>query len=233
MPKAQLKILSAGAVKRGVAAIAASFGESSGHTVEVEFATAPVVRERLLKGETPDVVVLPPRQLDDVDRAGRVASGTRSFIGRSRMGVIVQTGATLPDLASAESFKAAVLETSQLVYNQASSGIYVDGLLERLGIANEVRAKVTKVANGGAVMEQVARATVPALGIGQLSEIKVHIERGLAVVLAGPLPAAIQNETAYEACVAQASGEHAAATELVRALTSEAGKRVFAATGIE
>lgn len=224
-----LKVLSAGAVKRGVAQIAKQYEAASGETVAVEFDTAPSLRERLAGGERADVVVLPPAILDALASAGRLASARRGYIGRSRVGVFVHRGEPLPDVSTVAGLKQAVLACTAVVYNTASSGLYIERLLQQLGLYESVAARIVKVSSGAAVMEHVA-AHAGAMGFGQLSEIRVQLDKGVAIALAGPLPDEVQNATPYDAAAASAAPQAAA---LVAALTSDAAKTLFAATGID
>jgi molybdate transport system substrate-binding protein len=228
-----IKILSAGAVKRGVALRAQEFEKKEGCQLEVEFAIAPVVRERILAGEAADVVVAPPAVMDELAAQRRIDAGTRALIGRSRVGVFVRKGRALPDISSADAFKRTVLEADAFVYNTASSGIYIGKLLERLGIAEQIRDKVTLVDTGSAVMESVAAHPRKAVGVGQISEIRVQIDKGTAIEFVGPLPDSIQNLTTYEAAVATAARSTDTASAFARFLTSNEGRQVFAATGID
>lgn len=228
-----LKVLSAGAVKRGVALRVEEFEKEHGCRVEVEFAIGPVVRERVLAGEAIDVVVAPPAIMDEFATQGRIRSETRGFIGRSRMGVFVRRGSAFPGISSAEAFTQAVLAADAVVYNKASSGTYMAKLLDKLGIASQVGKKTVLVESGSAVMQTVAADPRNALGVGQISEIRVQIDKGTAIAFVGPLPDAIQNFTAYDAAAATTSRSPDAAAALVRALTSDAAKKVFAATGID
>jgi len=228
-----LKVLSAGAVKSGVARRAADFEKARGCRVELEFAIGPKVRERVLAGEAVDVVVAPPAAMDEFAKQGRIDAATRALVGRSRVGVFVRTGRPLPDISSADAFKQTVLNTDALVYNKASSGIYIGKLLERLGIAEAIRDKVILVESGSAVMQTVAADPRGTLGVGQISEIRVQIDKGTAITFVGPLPDAIQNITTYAAAVATATRSPDAASAFVSFLTSVEGRQVFAATGID
>ena len=228
-----LKVLSAGAVKRGVALRAADFEKARGGRLDLEFAIGPAVRERILAGETVDVVVAPPGIMDEFANAGRVDAGTRALIGRSRVGVFVRKGKAPPDISSADAFRQSVLNADALVYNKASSGIYIGKLLERLGIAERIRDKIILVESGSAVMQTVAADARNTVGVGQISEIRVQIDKGTAIVFVGPLPDAIQNLTTYEAAVTASARSPAEAAAYVGFLTSPEGRQVFAATGID
>jgi len=230
---ATLKILGAGPVKRGVSRLAAEFEKSSGHSVSVEFAGAPGVRERVLAGEVIDVAIVPQAAMNDFAQQGKVVAGTCALVGRSRMGIVVKKGASLPDISTAGAFKQAVLNADAIVCNVASSGVYMVKLLEKLGIAEATKDKILKLPDTVKVMEYVAGSPARALGVGQLAEISELTEKGLAIALIGPLPDTIQNVTAYDAAVTTASREQDAACALARFLTAPEAKPVFAATGID
>lgn len=226
----ELKVLSAGAVKGGVAGIAAEFGNRTGTRVTIDFAPAPELRDRITAGESADVVIMPGPMMDELAKQGAIDAGSRAFVGRSRMGVVVHAGAKTPDLSNTAAFKKAALGATRVVYNKASSGLYAAKLLDKLGLRDALASKVAVVDSGAAVMETVAAQPPGAIGLAQISEIMVLINRGCAVKLAAPLPAEIQNETSYDAAAARdAPG---AARDLVRQLTSDAAKKIFAATGI-
>jgi len=225
-----LKMLSAGAVKRGVAKIAKDFEHSTGTQVTVEFATGPEVRRRIEAGEAADVIVAPPAIMDEFAKAGKIVVESRGFVGRSRMGVVVHANATKPNVSNTDAFKKAILEASAVVYNRASSGLYAAKLLERLGLTKALGQKVVVVDSGSAVMEYVADHPTAAVGLTQISELMVMIDKGCAVQLAAPLPDAIQNVTSYDAAATVNAPE--AARALARSLASDEAKRIFAATGI-
>lgn len=229
---AGLKVLSAGAVKRGVAQVCKEFEKVSGITVTVEFNTAPELRKRVGAGEAADVIVAPPAVMDEFAKQGRIDAGSRGFVGRSRMGVVVHAKGEIPDLSDTEAFKRALLAASAVVYNRASSGIYTAKLMEKLGLDKPLAAKIAVVDTGAAIMETVAARGPGAIGLAQISEVMVMIDKGCAVKLAAPLPDAIQNVTSYDAAAFAESSSQDAARRLAGSLTSDAAKKVFAATGI-
>jgi molybdate transport system substrate-binding protein len=170
--------------------------------------------------------------MDEADAQGRLASGSRAFVGRSRMGVVVHAKAQPPALGDAEAFKRALQDAGTVVYNKASSGAYAVKLFEKLGISAALAPKTVVVDNGAAIMEAVAAKGPGAIGLAQISEIMVMIDKGCAVKLAAPLPDAVQNMTSYDAAAVAGSPSQEAARKLAGSLTSDAAKKVFAATGI-
>ena len=229
---AELRIFSAGAVKRGVAQIAMEFERATGTRVKVEFDTAPKWRKRIGAGETADVIVVPPAVMDEFVKQGKIDAASRGFVGCSRVGVVVHAGAQAPALADTAAFKRALLAASAVVYNKASSGLYIARLMEKLGLDKELGSKIVIVDSGAAIMDAVAAKGPGAIGLAQISEVMVMIDKGCAVKLAGPLPEEIQNVTSYDAAAFAASGSRDAARKLAASLVSDSARKVFAATGI-
>jgi len=229
---ATIKVLSAGAVKRGVAQIASEFERSTGNRVTVEFTPVPDLRKRIAAGETADVIVATPAAMDEFAKQGKIAADSRGYVGRSRMGVVIHAGAPVPEIRDTAGFSKVLLGATAVVYNEASSGLYAAKLLEKLGLKSALESKIVVVQGGAAVMEYVA-AHPGAVGLAQISELMVLMDKGCAVKLAAPLPDEIQNLTSYDAAATAASTAQDAARMLARNLASDAAKKVFAATGID
>jgi len=232
MPGNELKVLSAGAVKSGVSQVAKEFERQTGTRVSIEFNTAPELRKRIAAGDAADVVVAPPAAMEEFQEQGRIVSGSRAFVGRSRMGVVVHADAPAPDVSSAAAFTRALAQATAVVHNKASSGIYSAQLLEKLGLKEKLGSRIEVVDTGSAVMKTVETRGPGAIGLAQISEVMVMIDKGCRVKLAAPLPGEIQNETSYEAAATASSAAPDAAKKLAASLASDTAKRIFAATGI-
>jgi molybdate transport system substrate-binding protein len=148
------------------------------------------------------------------------------------MGVVVHANAPAPDVSTTAAFRKTLAAASAVVYNKASSGIYSAKLMEKLGLDKELGAKIVVVDTGSAIMKTVAERGPGAVGLAQISEVMVMIDKGCAVRLAAPLPDDIQNVTSYEAAAIAGSKLPEASRALARQLTSDAAKKVFATTGI-
>lgn len=227
---ATLKVLGAGPVKRGITQLAAQFEKSSGHQVSVEFTGAPTVRERVLAGEPVDVAVAPRSAMEEFVAQGKVAADSRMTVGRSRMGLAVRKGAALPDLSTAEAFRSAVAAADAVVVNVASSGNHIVKLLGDLGFGAD---KAVKQPDTVKVMDHVASSAQNLFGAGQLPEIRELADKGVAIVLAGPLPDELQSITGYDAAVTAASGNAAAASEFTKFLATPGARAAMATTGID
>lgn len=224
---ADLKVLTTGAFKQVVVALAPDFEARTGHRVEIVNDTAGAVARRIEGGESFDVVVLTPGALATLAQAGRVDPATVTPLARVAIGVAVKAGAPVPAIATVDQFREAVLQASRVAYIDpaagGSSGIYLAGLFQRLGIAEAVRSRAVLV-QGGYVAEKLVSGEAD-LAIHQVSEILPVA----GVRLVGLLPAEIQNHTAYGGAVR--AGSAAAARALLEALA--AGRETIRAKGME
>ncbi|OGQ77110.1 MAG: hypothetical protein A3G94_05255, partial [Deltaproteobacteria bacterium RIFCSPLOWO2_12_FULL_60_16] len=142
--RTEVRVLSAGAVKPGLLRLVDGFRRESGHDVKIVFATAPAIRDRLGSGESVDVLIAPTALLDDLLKSGKAQAAGRVTVGRIGVGVMVRDGASLPNIATVDEFKQSLLNAASVVYNQASTGTYLDGLFDRLGIGEQLKVKATR-----------------------------------------------------------------------------------------
>lgn len=224
---ADVKLLSAGAVEPGVTAALRDFSKTTGIKVEVAFATGPELLRRIGGGEAADVVIAPDAVMDQLVQAKATDGAHRTPLGRVGVGVAVRDGAAKPDLSSPEALKAAVETADKVVINQASTGKYVEAMLKKLGL--DVAGKTEQLADGNAVMARLRDGKGREIGFGAITEIMLWRERG--VTLAGPLPAAVQNETAYAAAPGGKAADPAEAQKLIAYLAGP-GRVAFEAAGI-
>lgn len=227
---AEIKVLSAGAIEPGLKAAAAAFQKNTGHAVKITFNTAPQIRKRIGDGEVQDVVIAPPAAIEEFAKTAKLTED-RVNVGRVGMGVAVRPGAPVPDISSAEALKKSVLEAESLVFNRASTGIYFENLLKKMGIYEQVEKKATRYADAAAVMEHVLKGKGKEIGFAPITEILLHRDHGLRLV--GPLPAEVQNYTSYTAAVMNGAPSASAAKDFVQYLGMPATKATFAAAGIE
>ena len=229
---ADIKVISGGAFKQVLNALAAQYQKESGNALDITYQTVGQHLKLIESGaETFDVAVLTPQAIDGLIKNGKVLPGSRADLAKTGVGVVVRQGAPLPDIGTVEAFKRTLLAAKSVAYIDpaagGSSGIYVAKLLERLGIAKEVNAKA-KLIQGGEVASHVVDGEAE-IGIHQISEI-------LAVkdaVLVGPLPAEIQNFTVYSAGVGAAARDGATASELVKFLSGSHAVPIIKGKGME
>jgi molybdate transport system substrate-binding protein len=227
----EVKVLTAGAFKQVLLAIVPIYERQSGNKVTVENDTVGAVVKRVKGGDAFDVVIVSPGAIDDLVKDGKVAAGSNANLAKVGVGVVVKEGAARPDISSVDALKHALIAAKSVAYidpaSGGSSGIFVDGLLDRLGIAGDVKPKA-KLIPGGAVADHIADGEAE-IGIHQISEILPV--KGVALV--GPLPAEIQNYTVYAAGVSAQSKEGEAAKALIKVLSGPDGAAVFKSKGMD
>jgi molybdate transport system substrate-binding protein len=226
---AELQVLSAGAIEPGLKAAVAAFEKQTGHTVRITFNTAPELRKRMEGNPAFDVVIAPPAVINDFAGSGKLLPA-RGPVGRVGMGVTVRDGAPAPDISSADALKRAVLEAESLVFNRASTGLYLEGLLKKMDVYAQVEGKTTRYPDGAAVMEHVIKGKGREIGFGAITEILLYQGKGLRLV--GPVPAEVQNYTSYTAAPLASGTQAALAQQLVVFLSGPVGKPLFVAAGV-
>jgi molybdate transport system substrate-binding protein len=229
---ANIKVISGGAFKQVLNALAAQYQTASGNTLDLTYRTVGQHLQLIKSGEESfDVAVLTPDAIDGLIKDGKVVAGSRADLAKTGVGVVVKAGAPLPDISSVDAFKRTLLAAKSVAYIDpaagGSSGIYVGKLLERLGIAAAINAKA-KLIHGGAVADHIADGEAE-IGIHQISEI-LPVK---GAVLVGPLPAEIQNFTVYAAGVGTAAKDSATASALVKFLAGPNAGPIIKAKGME
>jgi molybdate transport system substrate-binding protein len=147
------------------------------------------------------------------------------------MGIVIHADAPAAEIGDTAAFVEFLRSASVVVRNEASSGLYTEKLLDKLGLAEELKSKIVVVKTGSGIMEYVGAHPPSAIGLAQISELMVMMDKGCPVKLAAPLPDDIQNMTHYDA--AAMTGAQSAAIELARQLSSAHAKKIFAETGID
>src|SRR5215475_6628879 len=228
---AEIKILTAGAFKQVLLAMVPEYEKQTGHKVTIENDTVGALVKRIEGGAAFDVVVVSPAAIDDLAKNGKVAADSRTNLAKVGVGVVVKEGAPRPDISSVDGFKRALIAAKSVAYidpaSGGSSGIFVDRLLDKLGVAGDVKPKA-KLIPGGAVAEHIVKGEAE-IGIHQISEI-LPVK---GITLVGPLPAEIQNYTVYAAGIGAQGKESDAAKALLKTLTSPAAAEVLKSKGME
>jgi molybdate transport system substrate-binding protein len=142
---AEIKLLTAGAMRAVVVAVLADFEKQTGHKVSLDNDTAGGLSKRIDGGEAFDVAIITPAVVDDLAKKGRIVPGSRIDLAKVGMGVAIKEGAPAPDIGTVDAFKRTLLAAKSVAYIDpkagGSSGIYFDKLLDRLGIGDQVRPK--------------------------------------------------------------------------------------------
>ena len=223
---AEIKVLASAAVKSAYLELQPEFEQLTGYRLVTDWAPTADMAKRVAGGEPIDLVIMATDRIDELMKSGRIVPGSRVDLARSGIGVATRAGAPAPDLTSVEAFKRALASSKSIVYSTGLSGIYVAGLLKRLGIAEELKPKIRQV-SGAPIGEIVARDEAE-IGFQQMSELFP-----VAGIRSTPLPAEIQHVFAFAAGIPAAARYPEAARALARYLTTPAAAAAIRKTGLE
>jgi molybdate transport system substrate-binding protein len=221
-----IKILSGGAMRTLMVEVVPLFERAAGHKAEIEFALTSALTRKIEAGAAFDVALLPRPELDELGRAGKIASGGTADVTRSTVGICVRAGAPKPDIATVEAFKRALIGARSISYSDGPSGAYIAALLARLGIADAMKPKTRLT--GRPVAELVAAGEAE-IGLQQI--VAILPVKGAELV--GPLPSELQNVIIYSAGLSVSAQESAAARALMRFLAAPEVVALIRAKGME
>jgi len=224
---AEIKVWTARAIATVLAEVGPQFERTTGHKLTISTDLSSAFVRRANAGEPFDIMITGTPPLDGLIKDGKIIVETRTSIARSGIGVEVRAGAPKPDISSVEAFKRALLDAKSIAYLKVGGGIYVAGLLERLGIAEAIKSKVTRP-ESDIVSELVAKGSVE-LGMVVITQILTTP----GVDLVGPLPPEIQSYVVFTAGVSANSRVPDAAKQLMKFLTGPTAIPVIKAQGME
>jgi len=224
---AELKVIAGGSMTAPLNQLSPEFEKATGHKLSIHFDSTPNIIARVNSGTPFDVVVVPVDVFKDAAAKARVAPGPTIDIARVGYGVIVRTGAPKPDISTSDAFKKAMLAASSVAFLPASAaGAHITKVFERLGIAEEMKAK-TKVQGAPAQIPQAVAKGEADIGVF-LSN--VLIAPGVETV--GPFPGDLQQELVFTSAVAADTREADAAQALIDFLRTPAATAVIKAVGM-
>ncbi|MEJ0075953.1 MAG: molybdate ABC transporter substrate-binding protein [Alphaproteobacteria bacterium] len=216
------------AIATVLAEVGPQFEQQTGHKVKVTSDLTARFLQRIDAGEHFDIIVsAAPDLMDGLVRRGKIVAESRTPLVRSGIGVEVRAGAPKPDISSVDAFKHALLNAQSIGYLPAGSGTYIAVMLERLGIADAIKAKVTRP-DRDIVSEMVARGE---LEIGMVVITQILTTPGVDFV--GPLPPELQHYVEFVAGVSTESNVRPAVTELLKFLKGPVAIPVIRAQGME
>jgi molybdate transport system substrate-binding protein len=213
---ADITVIGSTAMTEFVEAVIPVFEHDSGHKVKASFLSSLLLPGKVKEGVPADLIVTTPETIDDLVKAGKIVAGSRVDFIRSSAGVAVRSGAPKPDISTPDAFKNALLTAKSVGISKGPSGIYMLGLLERLGIADAVKAKAVFTEPGQRVGLVIANGMAE-IGVQQITELLAM--PGIDYV--GPLPPALQTTIVYATARSTNAKETAAANELVKFLSSK------------
>jgi molybdate transport system substrate-binding protein len=223
-----LKVLCDGPLEPALPAIAEAFRKKTGHQVEFAFAPSPAIHKRIMDGESADVVIVQPNFLAELAAKGKVDPGDHPAFGRIGIGLAARADAPARDIKTPDALKRALQRADSIVFNNVASGNQFAKVLERLGIAEEVKAKIART-EPRETFERLLAGSGDDLAVGTITLIRA--DKRLKLI--GALPVELQSYLYYAAVPMTGSPNMKAAVEFVRFLFTPAVKAQLAAAGVE
>jgi molybdate transport system substrate-binding protein len=225
---AGIKVLCSNSLHAVLKELVPAFERAGGHKVAISYETAVQALTSIRNGATADAIILNAPSIDELTKQGKIASGSSRTLARCGIGIAVRAGAPRPDIGSVAQLKRALLGAQSIAHTEVgASGIHFMKLIEKLGIAAQVKAK-THTRPGGLIGELVANGEA-ALAVQQIPELMAVA--GIDVV--GPLPDELQATTTVTAAVFSDARQPDAALAFLAFLSTPAAARVFKAKGFD
>ena len=229
---AEVKVFSTIGVQTALEELAPKFEQASGHKLNITWATAAILVKRVQAGETADLMVLTKQSLDALTKDGKAAEGPDAAFASSGMAVVVKKGALKPDISTPDAYKNTLLEAKAIAYSDpaagGASGVFFAKTLDRMGIADQMKAKTKHPPPSGNSALLVVNGEAD-LAIQQ--EPEVMSVAGVDVV--GPPPGDLNNITVYSAGISAGTQQADAANALIRFLHTPEAAAVLKAKGLK
>jgi len=223
---AEIRVLSTVGMQPATPELIAQFERSTGHTITVTYGLAAVLKNKFLEGTPADVLLLTSPLIEDLAKQGKVAPGSKVDIARSGVGLGIKAGVPKPDISTPEALKKTVLDAKSIGYSkEGASGIAFARALERLGIADQVKAKYKDTQTRAGEMVAAGEIDLAAAQIPELMAVP-----GVDVV--GPLPAELQTVTIFSLGLATEAKNAEAAKAFMQFLAGPTAAPVYRAKGL-
>lgn len=225
---ADITVLATPGIKEAYVELVAQFEKSANHKVKTTWAGTVDVLKRIKAGEVFDTVILASDSLEELVDTGKVMAGSTSDLARSVVGVAVRAGVPRPDISSTDAVKKTLAAAKSVAISTGPSGVYLNGLFERLGMMADLKPKLKVAPPGSNVGEIVAKGEAE-IGFQQVSEL-IHYP---GVTFLGPLPADLQKVTVFSGGVPVASREPDAAHAFLQFLAAPEHQAVLRKHGLD
>jgi molybdate transport system substrate-binding protein len=224
----EIRVLSSVGIKAVVDVLGPQFEQKTKHKVTTVFDLAGVLKTRIEGGEPFDVAILTPAFIDELIAKGKIAPATRTEVARTGLGLMVRAGAPKPDVSTSEAFRKTLLGAKSITYvTSGASGVAFLATVEKMGIADAIKAKAKPAANGDQVNANVlsGAAEFAVLPVSEILPVK-------GAELGGVFPAAVQTYVVMAAAV-NASAKSTAGREFVAFLMAAPNSAVIRDKGME
>jgi molybdate transport system substrate-binding protein len=233
---ADLKALVSGALKLAFPDMIAAFERSSGDKVTVVYGPGGAVVKSIASGDVADVAIAPSDLMEKLTSQGKIVAGSTIGIARVTIGIAIRKGAPKPDIGTVDALKKTLLAAKSIGYRDpktgSNSGVYTAQLIEKLGLADALKARTLLDNSDGEHPENVFKALERGetdLQFGAITEIVM----APGVELLGPLPDEVQKVTLLTAGIPATSRSPDAAKALIGFLAGPAAAATLKANGFQ
>ncbi len=225
---ADITLLGSTAMREPLEELIPMFEKATGHKVTMTLFPAATLMIRVREGSPSDLVMTTPDNIDALTKDGKLIAGTRVDFVHARVGIAVKSGAPKPDISTPETLKAAFLAARSIGISRGPSGVHLLNAMAKIGIADQVKAKMIQPDLGVRVGSLVAdgKAEIGVQQIGELLPIK-----GIDYV--GPLPKELQTVIVYGIARPANAKDWATAQALVKFLTDPARAPLLKKIGLD
>ncbi len=226
---AEIQVLSSIATREAYNELLPQFERQSGHRVTTTWAgTVEIMKRMAAGGDQHDLVIISATELEELVKQGKLIAGSQVDLAKSGIGAAVRAGAPKPDIGSMDALKRALLAAKTVGYTSGPSGVHMGQLIERMGIAADIKPKFRSVPSGGTIGSIVASGDCE-IGFQQVSEL-VHIS---GTTYVGPLPPEAQRITVFSSGIQTGAANPDGARALQAFLTTQEGAATMRKHGLE
>jgi molybdate transport system substrate-binding protein len=225
-----MKVLAAAATEVGVRPLMSAYEAASGNAVAVIYATGPEIQTRVMSGESADIVIGPQAVIEALAKGGKTR-GVQAKIGSTGIWMGVRRGTPQPDIGTVEALKAALASADTVIFSRAATGIYMEGLIHRLGLDDGLGSRVERPVNGQALVARLASGHGLELGFTASTELRAA--EAMGVVMVAPLPLEVQNYTTAYASAEAEVADQKDVQDLLAYITSPSGRALLKSKGLD
>jgi len=225
----RITVLCSNGFKAVLQEVTPQFEKATKHELAISYSVSAELKKRIESGERFDVAILTPGLMDEMIKGGHITAKSRAVLARAPMAIAIRRGAPKPDVRSVDALKKSLLASKSIAFaKEGSGGVYLMGLLKRLGLTEQMTPKFKPTTTGDEVSQAVSRGEAE-LGVLPLSEI-LPVP---GVELAGTFPTEIQDYSVMVGGASVAAGQRPAVKALMSFLTSSDINPVVEKKGME
>jgi molybdate transport system substrate-binding protein len=215
---AEIKVISAGAVRGVVGGMIDDYSRRTGHTFDFTVGPTGFLRDTIASGKPADLIIASAPLMAELEKTGKIIAGSRADIGRVGLGVVVRAGTPAPDISTPEAVRQALVNAKSIAHTDPKLGgtsvLHLMKLADAMGIKDDVIRKGVPATGGNDAAAKVAEGRAD-IAIILMSEVHAKDAK-----LVGPLPEPIQLWTVYSAAIPRASTQPDHARTFIAALTA-------------